>query len=65
MTHTMKLVILAVVALLLVPLMPLRATDSAKPVKVFIFAGQSNMEGAGFSRPTRSATKADGAWNSW
>ena len=36
---------LALVALLLLPLGVLHAADAAKPVKVFILAGQSNMEG--------------------
>ncbi len=36
---------LLVSALLLVPLATLRAADATQPVKVFILAGQSNMEG--------------------
>jgi len=43
---------LVLLAFLLAPLVPLRADDKAKPVKVFVLAGQSNMEGAG-------AVKAD------
>lgn len=37
----------AVAVLLLIP-MVVRANDAAKPIKVFILAGQSNMEGHGF-----------------
>ena len=44
--------LLACSALLLAALAPVRADDVPKPVKVFILAGQSNMEGAG-------AVKAD------
>lgn len=39
--------LLACSALLLAALAPVRADDGPKPVKVFILAGQSNMEGAG------------------
>ena len=45
MSNTMKHVILVLAVLLLVPQAALRAEDSPKAVKVFILAGQSNMEG--------------------
>lgn len=35
-------------AVLLLPLAPLRADEKPKPVKVFVLAGQSNMQGSGF-----------------
>lgn len=48
MIKTMKQGVLVLAVLLLVPVVALRAADSAKPVRVFILAGQSNMEGQGF-----------------
>ncbi|MCL4180396.1 MAG: hypothetical protein KJ072_21950 [Verrucomicrobia bacterium] len=41
MKHTLPVL----TALLLAPLAALQAADASKPVKVFILAGQSNMEG--------------------
>jgi len=48
MTHTVRFLVFAVVALLPVPLTALQAADSRKPTRVFLLAGQSNMEGQGF-----------------
>jgi alpha-galactosidase len=44
----MKYTILSLAVLLLVPVTLLRAAEAAKPVRVFVLAGQSNMEGQGF-----------------
>ena len=43
-----KLATFTLAALLLAPLAALHAADAKSPVKVFILAGQSNMEGHGF-----------------
>jgi len=50
---------LALLALFIVPPAPSHAADALKPVKVFILAGQSNMEGQGFvaSDPKRNGGK--------
>jgi hypothetical protein len=40
-----KLPLLVFTGLFLVPLVPLRGADAVRPLKVFILAGQSNMEG--------------------
>ncbi len=45
----MKHIILILTILLPVPQSALRGHDSAKPLKVFILAGQSNMEGQAVS----------------
>ena len=43
--HAVGAAVLAAAALLLVQLAPLRADAAPKPLKVFILAGQSNMDG--------------------
>lgn len=48
MSHPAQNLIHLVVALSLVPLPALCAADGVAPIKVFILAGQSNMEGQGF-----------------
>ncbi len=57
---TMKHILLAFAALMMVPLVGLRAADApAKPLKVFILARQSNMEVQGIIKadPKRNAGK--------
>jgi alpha-galactosidase len=43
----MKQTLILLTALFLTPMAALQAADASKPIKVFILAGQSNMEGAG------------------
>ena len=45
MKHSHRLCLIALIAIWLSP--PLAAADPPKPTKVFILAGQSNMEGQG------------------
>jgi len=58
-TKTMKHIKTVITLLLLLPLALLRAADAPKPVKVFILAGQSNMEGQGLIQadPKRNSGK--------
>ena len=48
-------------------LVGVKRSSAEKPIKVFVFAGQSNMEGQGFLKAdpkrTRSGTKGKAAWN--
>jgi len=52
----MKRALLFLLAMGFIPLTTLHAADAARPVKVFILAGQSNMEGQGFiaAQPQRN-----------
>jgi len=43
----MKQTLILLTALFITPMAALQAADASKPIKVFILAGQSNMEGAG------------------
>jgi len=57
--HVVGALALAAAALLLVQLAPLRADAAPKPLKIFILAGQSNMEGQGVIKmdPARNEGK--------
>ena len=69
MIHGLRLAAALVALLVASPLAPARAGQAGKgPVKVFILAGQSNMEGAGairgFFRPAEDSPSRHGFhWN--